>query len=62
MKKDKTKTTGYYLVQLFLILVAFLLVILIKEHIIEPDEGKDERQKEKMVDYHNSEGREIQIY
>jgi len=62
MKKDKTKTTGYYLVQVIVILALFFGALYLKWFICDRDKEVDNRQSQEMVDYHYSEGREIQVY
>jgi len=62
MKKDKTRTHGFTLTILFIGIICFFGFLYLKWYICDREKEIDNRQAQEMVDYHNSEGREIQIY
>lgn len=62
MKKDKAKTHGYTLTMVILLIVGFLSILYVKWYFCDREHEVDKRQTQDMVDYHRSQGRDIQVY
>lgn len=62
MKKDKTNSNGFTLLQILLIVMAMILLSYFKWFLSDREKEIENRQLQEMVDYHRSQGRDITVF
>lgn len=62
MKKDKTRTHGYSVTMIILLVVGFFAALYLKWYFCDREKEIENRQLQEMVDYHRTQDREITVF